>query len=54
MLIVLIIVVSIVIMLIYSLFFVSLSVNDFYFQSGTTEAYLVILSDFGLNVGYIE
>jgi hypothetical protein len=54
MLIILIIVVSIVIMLIYSLFFVSLSVNNYYFQSGTTEAYRVRLGDFGLNVGYTE
>ena len=54
MLIILIIVVSIVIMLIYSLFFVSLSVNNYSSQSGTTEAYQVRLSDFGLNVGYTE
>lgn len=54
MLIILIIVVSIVIMLIYSLFFVSLSVNNYYFHAGTTEAYHVMLSDLGLNVGYTE
>jgi hypothetical protein len=51
MLIILIIVVSIVIMLIYSLFFISLSVTNYYFQLGTTESYQIGLNDFGLNIG---
>ena len=38
-------------MIIYSLFFVSLSVNNYFFQSGATEAYQVRLSDFRLNIG---
>jgi len=27
-------------------------VNNYYFQSGTTEAYPIRLSDFGSNIGY--